>query len=72
MNIPILLAHGVLGQYDEIIIPVVGGAFLGLLVITWWSSRNAEPLDLPPEDPEIPSESSTEPSDDNPNHYPLQ
>ena len=64
-----IVAHGVLGQYDEVIIPVVGGAFIGVLVITWLSSRGAEvpPNDVPPINPDDP----TPPSADSTDHYRL-
>ena len=36
-----------------VIFAVVGGAFLGLLALTWWRSRNTAPPDaLPPTDAE--------------------
>jgi len=41
----ILLAHGVLGPYDEVILPIVGIAFIALLLVTWFKSRGLEPLD---------------------------
>ncbi len=43
-----LTAHGVFGSFDEVIFAVVGGAFLGLLALTWWRSRNATHPEIPP------------------------
>ncbi len=40
-----LLAHGVLGPYDEVILPIIGIAFIALLLVTWFKSRGLEPLD---------------------------
>ena len=40
-----LLAHGVLGSYDEVILPLIGVAFIALLLVTWLKSREIEPLD---------------------------
>ena len=71
-HIPIVLAHGALGPYDEVIIPVIGGAFIGLIVITWLSSRNRqdEAEEMPPPDrmaPDAPAKQT-----DDPSHYRLE
>lgn len=41
---PIILAHGALGPYDEIIFAAVGIVFLVMMGVSWFRSRN-EPLD---------------------------
>ncbi|MDX2140984.1 MAG: hypothetical protein SF123_23075 [Chloroflexota bacterium] len=47
MNIPVLLAHGALGPYDELIFAAVGVVFLIMMGISWLRSRNAPELDEP-------------------------
>jgi hypothetical protein len=47
MNIPVLLAHGALGIYDELIFGGVGVVFLVMMGISWLRSRNAPELDEP-------------------------
>jgi hypothetical protein len=44
---PVLLAHGALGAFDELIFAAVGIAFLVMMGVSWLRSRN-----LPPEDEE--------------------
>ncbi len=69
-HLPIILAHGALGAYDELIIPVIGGAFIGLIVITWWSSRNrADQTEDAPPAGESPDGAPNPPDD--PAHYRL-
>ncbi len=41
---PVVLAHGALGIYDELIFAAVGVAFLVMMGVSWLRSRNA-PLD---------------------------
>ncbi len=64
MDWSFLLAHGVLGSYDELILPIIGLIFIGLIVFTWFKSRGNE-------DPEASASQSTpenltsqEPNDD--------
>jgi hypothetical protein len=52
---PVILAHGALGPYDELIFAVVGVAFLVMMGISWVRSRN-EPLD---DDDTAPLETTT-------------
>ncbi len=79
-GIPIVVAHGFLGPNDEVFLPVIGGAFVGLLIITWLSSRKPEddPDDeansAPPSDfavPDIQSPITPTAPEDDPAHYRL-
>ncbi|MBZ0288515.1 MAG: hypothetical protein K8I30_12935 [Anaerolineae bacterium] len=47
MSIPIILAHGSLGVFDELIFFGVGVIFLAMMGISWLRSRNApaEPVE---------------------------
>lgn len=40
MNIPVILAHGALGPYDEMIFLGIAVVFLGLMGVSWLKSRN--------------------------------
>ncbi len=61
------VAHGVLGPYDEIIVPLVALAFLGMIGITWLRSRNTFDA-APPPPPNTPDAPKSE-SDDS--HFTL-
>jgi hypothetical protein len=37
---PIILAHGALGPFDEIILIGVVIAFVGMMCFSWWRSRH--------------------------------
>lgn len=39
----VILAHGALGPYDELIFLSVGVAFLVMMGISWFKSRNIQP-----------------------------
>ena len=47
MSFPIILAHGSLGAFDEVIFLGVGVIFLGMMGLSWLRSRNE--ADLPEE-----------------------
>lgn len=51
---PIVLAHGALGWYDELIFLGIAVLFLAMMGITWFRSRNMdfEEMDLMPEQPD--------------------
>ena len=60
MHIPIILAHGALGAFDEMIFLGIAIVFLGLMGVSWFKSRNIpdeleeeKPADTTPE-PESP------------------
>lgn len=42
MDIPIILAHGALGNFDEVIFFSVGGIFAIVMGISWVKSRMTE------------------------------
>jgi hypothetical protein len=69
--IPVVLAHGALGPFDELLFIVVGVVFVGLMVTAWIRSRNS-PLDDEPDaaDPAPPGAADPTP-DARPDHYPL-
>ena len=48
-EVPVLLAHGALGWWDELIFVGVAIAFVAIMVLSWFRSRS-----LPPDDPELP------------------
>ena len=71
MHIPIVLAHGAVGPLDELLPPILLGAILGLIVITWWNGRKIVPQspDAQPtlQSPDLaPSDPTDAPSDDAP------
>jgi len=40
MQMPFVIAHGALGNFDELIFVGVGVAFLVIMAFSWWRSRN--------------------------------
>lgn len=57
----VILAHGSLGGYDEILFVGTAIMFLVMMGISWLRSRNAEPI---LEDPDDPAPSDTTPADE--------
>ncbi len=41
--LPVILAHGALGNFDELIFIGVAVVFLGMMGLSWWRSREFEP-----------------------------
>lgn len=74
--LPLMLAHGIFGPFDELLAPVLLGALIGLIVITWWNGRKAtaEPLPNPPEVPATPPSepASTILDEDKVSHYSIR
>jgi hypothetical protein len=68
MHLPIILAHGSLGPWDELIFLGVGAIFITMMGVSWVRSRNNAPLEenepLPPSD--------TAPESDSPDHFRLE
>lgn len=64
MNLPVLLAHGTLGVWDEVVFILIGLIFLGMMLISWFRSRMSEPLLEEP----TPAESAPA----QPGHLPLE
>jgi hypothetical protein len=72
MHLPIILAHGVLGGWDELIFLGVAAIFLTMMGISWVRSRNST---LPLEAPEKPAASEPTPTaseTDTPDHFRLE
>ncbi|MEO8610003.1 MAG: hypothetical protein ABI690_19070 [Chloroflexota bacterium] len=72
MHLPIILAHGALGGWDELIFLGVGAIFITMMGISWVKSRNST---VPLEEPEktVPSEPApTESDTDSPDHFRLE
>ncbi len=67
--IPILLAHGALGNFDEILFIAVGIVFVALMVFAWMRSRNSAPK--PDDKQSPPNEPPAETGDHRPDHFPL-
>lgn len=44
MQFPFVIAHGGLGNFDELIFVGIGIVFLALMAFSWIRSRNAEPV----------------------------
>jgi hypothetical protein len=45
MNFPVILAHGALGLFDEIIFIAAAVLFVALMGIAWWRARNDVVID---------------------------
>jgi hypothetical protein len=67
MTIPIVLAHGALGIFDEVILLSVAAAFVVIMGITWVKSRNQ--TDDEPEPTTLDAETIS--TDDAPDRYKL-
>ncbi|MFN8379517.1 MAG: hypothetical protein U0452_12695 [Anaerolineae bacterium] len=70
---PIVLAHGALGPFDELLFIGVGIIFVGLMVTAWIRSRNSEPdleEDQTPADSGQPGAGESD-SDARSDHFPL-
>ncbi|QPC84467.1 hypothetical protein G4Y79_08850 [Phototrophicus methaneseepsis] len=59
MNVPIILAHGALGSFDEVIFISVVMVFVVLMIFSWLRSRN-----LPDDADEVQELRPTRPSTD--------
>jgi hypothetical protein len=53
MQIPIILAHGALGWWDELIFLGIIVIFIGMMIVSWFRSRDMEfeQNDLLPQEP---------------------
>ena len=40
MQLPIILAHGLLGAFDELIYLAIAVIFVGFMVVSWLRARN--------------------------------
>ncbi len=68
---PIILAHGALGIFDELIFIAVALIFGGMMAYAWWRSRNA-PHDAGDEDQGGAMPAETPDSTQNPDHFRLE
>ena len=67
----LVLAHGALGVFDELIFVMVAVVFVGLIAFSWYRSRHSdeEPVEqVAPSDPTPPPEA---PASEAPDHFPL-
>jgi hypothetical protein len=55
MQFPVILAHGTLGAFDEIIFLSVAFLFIVVMGISWVHSRNNPPAEEEPETSETPA-----------------
>jgi hypothetical protein len=62
-----LIAHGALGPYDEIILPLLGLGFVGAVLVTWLRSRQESPA--PPSASSAPNAQDANADDDS--HFQL-
>ena len=71
--IPLILAHGVLGDYDELIFLAVAVVFVALMAFAWFRSRNSVPDEDEGTNPDsdAPASDANPPSDARPDHFPL-
>lgn len=66
MALPVLLAHGALGPFDEIILVGVAVVFLILMAISWIKSRS-----IAPDEEDISLETPVSPAHDQPDRFRL-
>ncbi len=56
----LILAHGALGPYDELIFLAVGLVFFGMMILSWLRSRSV-PADMTDKTPATIDDSTTPP-----------
>jgi hypothetical protein len=66
MPFPVLLAHGALGPFDEVIFLSVAFIFFAMMGISWFKSRN-----MPPEFKEPAPPAPNEPEPESPERFKL-
>jgi hypothetical protein len=64
MSTPIILAHGALGSWDEVIFLSVGALFLIMMGVSWLRSRNVAPELVEPD--------SKESTETEVSHFPIE
>jgi hypothetical protein len=67
----LVLAHGALGVFDELIFVLVGVVFVGLIVTAWIRSRRSEPEAADPAHSDEPLAGPDVPAGESPDHFPL-
>lgn len=71
-HLPVILAHGALGIWDEVIFISIAAIFLVVMGISWVKNRVTQPTfhdETPPADSVSPSQ--PEPEKDSPTHFRL-
>jgi hypothetical protein len=71
MHLPIILAHGALGGWDEIIFLGVAAIFITMMGISWVRSRN-NTMPIEPEQPATDESPASTPNADQPDHFRLE
>jgi hypothetical protein len=71
MNFPVILAHGALGPFDEIIFIGAAVLFVALMGIAWWRARNDVVIDELAEDSPADAPPAQAPSPDSPDRFRL-
>lgn len=61
MGLPLVLGHGALGYWDEVVFILVGLIFLGMMLLSWFRSRMSQPLLEADPPPAVPTPDSTAP-----------
>jgi hypothetical protein len=70
--IPLVLAHGALGSFDELLFLAVAVVFVVLMVIAWIRSRNSSvDEEVDSAEGSIPTATSEPVPDSRPDHFPL-
>lgn len=64
MQLPSILAHGALGNLDEVIFLLIGVIFLGMMGVSWFRSQHLPDEDLPAE--------AIDPATTQPDHFELK
>lgn len=70
MKIPIFLAHGALGGFDEVIMIGVSVVFVVMMGVSWIKSRTMEPILYEDEEPDD-NEQDTSASASDKDRFPL-
>jgi hypothetical protein len=68
MHIPIILAHGALGGWDELIFLGIAAIFLAMMGISWVRSRN----NMSPVNQTADASTPDSPEGDTPDHFHLE
>lgn len=68
MDMPVILAHGALGIFDELIFIGIAVIFISMMGVTWFRSQNMEP-DL--EDEPEPENKPRRKQSESPDHFTL-
>jgi hypothetical protein len=63
MPVPVILAHGALGPYDELIMLGAAAIFLVIMGVSWVKSRNTRPDFTQPSEEESLREQSQQPNE---------